>query len=498
MAISTFAQINKCCFIMRKVYFIIVALVMLAIYSCRETDDFTTDASAMLNFSTDTVQFDTVFTTIGSTTHHFKFYNKNDRAVKTTISLAGGNNSYYRLNIDGEITSTINNYEILANDSVYIFVEVNVDPQNSNSPMVIADSIMFFTNGNEQNVKLIAYGQDVHLYKDSVITTRTWIADKPYLIYDYVLIDENETLTIEEGAQIHFHNESAMWVLGTLKVNGSAENKVVFQGDRLDEEYEHVPGQWYGYYRTEDFEYLTGGIHFWKGSGNNVIDHAIIKNGVKGIQMDTVPINSTEPALVLSNSIVKNMSAVGLIAQTSNVQVYNSVIANCGYYAILLSYGGQYEFIHSTIGNYYEADSRKTESVVFNNYYVVEEAITSFDFNAKFANSIIYGNLENEILLDLYAENGNEIGLSFEHCMLKAGKDFNTSNSEIFKHIVRHRDSLPRFVNTYEGNFRLDTLSAAKDKGSVVYSALYPTDNDGNDRTMDGKPDLGAYERIEE
>lgn len=483
---------------MRIFLLIIITISAFLNFSCRETEDFTSDSSAALSFSTDTVQFDTVFTTIGSTTYRFKFYNRNDKAVKTTISLAGGANSHYRLNIDGETQPIVNNYEILSNDSAYIFVEVNVDPQNSNSPMVIADSIMFYTNGNEQNVKLIAYGQDVHLYKDSVITTRTWTADKPYLIYDYVLIDKGATLTIEEGAQVHFHNESAMWVLGTLQVNGSADNKVVFQGDRLDSDYDHIPGQWYGYLRTEEFDYLTGGIHFWQGSSSNVIDHAIIKNGVKGIQVDTIPENSSEPTLLLTNSIVKNMSAVGLIAQTSNVHVYNSVIANCGYHAVLLSYGGNYQFIHSTIGNVYEFDSRKTESLVFNNYYVVDEEVTDFDFNAIFANSIIHGNLENELVLDLYAEGNAELGLLFDHCLMKVDNDFDANNSEVFKNIIRHKDSLPNFVNTYEGDFRLDTLSAAKDKGSVIYSALFPIDQDGLDRTMDGKPDLGAYERIEE
>lgn len=481
---------------------IVLAIFALINFSCRETEDFITDSSAKLSFSTDTVQFDTVFTTIGSTTMQFKFYNRNNKAIKTDISLAGGANSYYRLNIDGETTNQIDNYEILGNDSAFVFVEVNVDPQNSNSPMVIDDSIMFFTNGNQQNIKLVAYGQDVHLYKDSVITTRTWTADKPYLIYDYVLVDENQILTIEEGTQIHFHNESAMWVLGSLKVQGTAENKVVFQGDRLESDYDHIPGQWYGYLRTKDFDYLTGCIHFWKGSGNNIIDHAIIKNGVKGVQMDTVPENSTEPALVLSNSIIKNMSAVGFIAQTSNVRVFNTVVANCGYHAVMLSYGGYYEFIHSTIGNIYEFDSRKSESVVFNNYYVVKEGeselITSFDFTAIFANSIIYGNVENELLFDLYGENNDEIGLLFDHCMLKVDRDFDTSNGDVFKNIIRHKDSLPKFVNTYEGNFRLDTLSAAKDKGSTYYSTLYPIDQDNVDRTFDGKPDLGAYERVEE
>ena len=470
-------------------------LVIISVFSCRETVNFSTDPDATLSFSTDTVQFDTVFTTIGSTTKQFRFYNSSSSPVKTTISLAGGSNSYYRLNIDGQSLNEIKDYEIQANDSAFIFVEVNVDPQNSNSPMVIDDSIIFYTNGNQQNVKLVAYGQDVHLYNDSVIDTRNWPADKPYLIYNSVLINEGATLTIEAGAQIYFHNESAMWVLGTLDVKGTAENRVVFQGDRLDKWYEYLPGQWYGYYHNDSINYLTGGIHFWQGSKDNIINHAIIKNGVKGIQVDYVG-ESNNPTLILSNSIVKNMSAIGLLAQTSYVVVTNTVIANCGYYAVVLSYGGHYEFYHSTIGNYYEFDTRKTESLVFNNYYTVDNETTAFDFSAVFGNSIIYGNLENEFIADFAATDEVQVGFLFDNCMMKLDKDFDTDNENIFKNIIRHKDSLPKFINTYEGNYRLDTLSAAKDKGSTYYSSFFPDDQDGNDRTFDGKPDLGAYERI--
>jgi hypothetical protein len=411
--------------------------------------------------------------------------------------LAGGTSSYYRLNIDGQATREIIDYEIRAHDSAYIFVEVNVDPQNSNSPMVIDDSIMFYTNGNQQNVKLVAYGQDVHLYNDSVIETQTWLADKPYLIYNSVLVNEDATLTIDAGAQIYFHNESAMWILGTLIVNGTAEQKVNFQGDRLEDWYENAPGQWYGYYRNDSTEYLTGGIHFWQGSTNNIINHAIIKNGVKGIQVDYVG-ESDQPTLTLSNSIIKNMSSIGLLAQTSTLLVSNTVIANCGYYAVVLGYGGQYEFYHSTIGNYYEFDSRSTESLVFNNYYTVDDVNTAFDFSAIFGNCIVYGNLTNEFITDFDTTGGAQFGFLFDHCMLKLDDDYDTSNDAIFKDIIRDNDSLPNFVDTYEGDYRLDTLSAAKDKGSTYYSTFYPNDQDGINRTDDGKPDLGAYERIEE
>jgi len=480
----------------KKLPLIILSFFLIALISCRETDIFTNDSDAKLSFSTDTVHFDTIFTTIGSTTQQFRFYNPNKDAIKTTIKLAGGTNSNYRLNIDGLSTNEITDYEILGNDSAFVFVEVTIDPLNSNSPLVIDDSVVFYTNGNIQDVNLVAFGQDVHLYSDSVIESQTWINDKPYLIYSSILVNSNSTLTIDSGVKVYFHNESALWVLGTLKVLGTSDLPVSFSGDRLEEWYRIAPGQWYGVYRNDSIEYLTGGIQFWQGSKDNVIDHAIIENGVKGIQVDLVG-DSPNPTLILSNSIIKNMSSIGLLAQSSNVLVYNSLIANCGMYAVVLSLGGHYEFYHTTIGNYYEFDSRKTESLALNNYYVVNDIATVFPFNAKFGNCIVYGNIENELVVDKYPTEEAPFTYVFDHCLMKLGKDFNTTDTNIFKKIIRHKDSLPKFMDTFESDYRLDTLSAAKDKGSPFYSNYFPTDLAGKDRTLDKGPDLGAYERIE-
>ncbi|MFA6401935.1 MAG: hypothetical protein WCX31_09970 [Salinivirgaceae bacterium] len=483
---------------MKKQPVILFLFFLIALISCRETDIFTNDSAAKLSFSTDTVHFDTIFTTIGSTTQQFRFYNKNKEAVKTTIKLVGGSNSNYRLNIDGQSVDELTDYEILGNDSAFVFVEVTIDPLNSNSPLVVEDSIVFYTNGNIQDVNLVAFGQDVHLYKSSIIDdTRTWVNDKPYLVYDSVRVEKNALLTIDPGVNVYFHNQAALWVSGTLKVNGTVEEPVSFSGDRLEEWYRIAPGQWYGVYRTDSQAYLTGGIHFWQGSTNNEINHAVIENGVIGIKVDMVG-NGSNPTLILSNSIIKNMSSIGLMAQSSNVLVYNSVIANCGIYAVLLYLGGNYEFYHTTIGNYYEFDSRKTESLALNNYYMIDKIATVFPFNAKFGNCIVYGNIENELVVDKYPTEEAPFTYVFDHCLMKLGKTFNSSDTNYFKDIIRHKDSLPKFIDTYESDYRLDTLSAAKDKGSPFYSNYFPTDLAGKDRMLDKGPDLGAYERIEE
>ncbi len=486
----------------RALLYIIAVIAASLSISCQDQVEFTSDSNAKLSFSTDTVHFDTVFTTIGSTTQQFRIYNKNSNTIKTDIKLAGGSGSYYRLNIDGMSTDQVNDLEIMGNDSVYVFVEVNVDPQNSNSPLVITDSIEFATNGNIQDIKLVSYGQDVHLFKDSVIGTQTWQNDKPYLIYNSILVDSLETLTIEPGVQIHFHPNSSLLVKGTLLVNGTKDEMVVFQGDRLDADYKELPGQWGATFFDENGNHVVlGGIHLLQGSLNNNINYAEIKNSNIGIQVDYFNEASNKPTLTLSNSIIKSMSLIGIEARTSSISMNNTVIGNCGYYCMRLMYGGSYEFYHSTFANYYPSyfGGRSGEAIAFNNYYVSNDEVTLIPFNAKFGNCIIHGNgaVEDELIIDKYPESTATFDYEFDHCMLKLGDEFDTSDENIYKNIIRHPDSLPRFIDTDIGNFRLDTLSSAIDKGSSVYGNQFPLDQDGNSRTIDIAPDMGAYERIE-
>jgi len=470
--------------------------------SCQEEAEFTTDSNAKLSFSTDTVLFDTVFTTIGSITKSFKIYNHNSNAIKTDVKLASGSSSYYRLNIDGYSSNEINDLEILGNDSAYIFVEVNVDPQNSSSPVVITDSILFYTNGNSQNVKLVSFGQDVHLYNNEVIESENWTNDKPYLIYNRLILDTLETLTIDPGVKVYFHANSSLFIKGSLIVNGTNSERVYFQGDRFDDWYSEIPGQWgnVGYDEDGNAGYF-GGLQFMQGSTNNTIDYAVIKNGTIGIQLYPLSVETSAPTLILSNSIISNMSLFGISSYYNVIVAYNTVIANCGYHCARLDLGGNYEFYHCTLGNYFSEafGTRSTTTLGLKNYTISGSDTIVYPLYSTFVNSIIYGDSHYDYELDLALKESSDYDLDvvFDHCLIKLNTDFDTTNHEMFKDIICHADSLPKFVNTELIDFRLDTLSAAKDKGSTEYNTIFKTDIDGNDRTTDGKPDLGAYERIE-
>ena len=176
-----------------------IIIIFLTLSACDELDDhYATNPAYRLSFSTDTLAFDTVFSTVGSTTKQLMIYNKNDEPLNIeSILLASGETTGFRINVDGRKGSTFNNVSILEQDSMYVFVEVTVNPNNGNQPLLVQDSILFQVNGNRQSVLLEAYGQDVHLYKGGKTFDRdtTLPADKPYLIYD--------SLTISKGALDH-------------------------------------------------------------------------------------------------------------------------------------------------------------------------------------------------------------------------------------------------------------------------------------------------------
>lgn len=468
-----------------KFQIVLILIIISSIISC-EKENFYDASDIKLEFSQDTIMFDTIFTTIGTSTKYLTVKNPYSKTVKvSSIYLAGGNNSPYRINIDGFSGTKLDNYEIKGKDSLYIFIEVTIDPNNSDLPLVVNDSIIFAYKNNTQDVNLVSWGQDVNLIngeENGIIQgTQYWTNNKPYLIYNSMLVDTNSTLTIAPGTKLHFHKSSRLYVLGTIIADGTFEEPIIFQGDRPEEDYNDIPGQW-------------DGIWLMAGSNNNFFDFTEIKNAIIGIQVDTLA-NELKPTLQLSNSKILNMTAVGLYAQGSTIEAHNNVIGNCGQFAVALTIGGSYSFYHCTIANYWGYSTRTTPSVLLNNYYIdVDNNIQTRPLNkAIFGNCIIYGNKESELFLDkVETENFNFL---FDHTLIKVDKDFSTADNNYFKNIIVNND--PKFQSPYDNNYELDTLSVAKDYGSLEYGNLFPLDINLNNRINDNGPDLGAFERIE-
>ncbi len=462
-----------------------LTVVLAAFLACERYEPYTSP-DARLRFSADTVFFDTVFTTIGSVTKEVKIYNTYNRPLEIArIDLAGGDQSVFRLNIDGLAGNSASDVEIPPNDSIYIFVEVTLDPNNQDSILVIQDSIVFNTNGNIQDIDLVAWGQDVHIFRGDTLQTTTWLDDKPYLIVDYLLVDSLQTLSIEEGVRIHLHRDAWLVIKGTLEAKGSLEDPIVIQGDRLESLYEDIPGQW-------------GGIWFWPGlSRSNRLENVIIKNGMYGIRADSL-VYAPEPTVTLENCRILNMSAAGILGSGTRIEAGNTLVANCGQFALLMRWGGEYVFSHCTFANYWNSyySNRTTPGIGTVNYYEAlggSIQVRKFD-GITFGNCIVYGNREFEFTVDDYP--GTETPYYFDHCLLKADPGvFDLADESHFREVINGED--PGFMDIKNRDFRLDTLSPAKDRGLLDIALQYPLDLAGESRLADGHPDIGAFERIE-
>lgn len=443
-------------------------------------------SDAILHFSSDTVTFDTLFTSIGSPTKNLRVINRtNENVIISSVRLAGGKQSGFRINVNGEASNETYNVQVPAQDSIFIFVEATLGKTGKNNPLITEDSIIFRVNNIEQKVRLMAWGQDFIMVKSDPVKTSVWQNDRPYLIYNDALVDSGQTLTIEAGTTIYFHKNSGLKVKGTLKVLGTFEQPVEFRGDRLEPAYTDLPDQW-------------NGILLYSGSHNNKINFAKIKNANIGLQVGTIE-HVGFASVELSNTRIENMSWSGIWAMKSKILAYNCVISNVRYYNTALLLGGDYQFYHTTFANYYNKLStgmRTTETLVVSNYLVDNKSGLRYVGDMKeaiFGNCIIAGNRVNELLVSMDKQGGSNY--LFDRCLIQVSDTFKIGETNRFIDNIRNVN--PRFKSPYKGNFELDTLSIAKDFGKALYSKPYPVDIKDDSRISDEGPDLGAFERIE-
>lgn len=473
---------------------LISVVCLIALSACKK-DTFTTNSSDSISFSTDTLFFDTVFTTVGSSTRKFKIFNEHNESIKiSSIKLANGSNSLFRLNVNGVPGTEFKDLEIRAKDSMWVFADVTVDPQNTNIPFVVTDSIEFSTNGNFQDIQLVAFGQNAIFHKSSTGSTSflvdcndVWDNTKPHVVYGIAVIDTNCSLTIDKGTHVYFHNNGAIIALnsGSLKIQGTKDEPVVLEGDRLEPQYDNIAGQWQG-------------IYLFPLSIDNEVDWAIIKNSRLGIQADTVnQALSSNPTLTIRNSKIYNCSSIGISGRGSWIEGSNCAFVNCGDYCGAFSLGGTYNFKHCTFANY-SPNGIDQAALVLNNWFEDNDRnIIPRDLDAaNFTNCIIYGSQFNEITLSKVDE--GTFNYHFKNCLIKAEKsdvDYETSE---FENCTVNED--PDFVDQNDHNVNLGENSAAKDIGDLTEvnndSGNLEKDLNDNSRTDDSKPDAGAFEFI--
>lgn len=469
--------------------------IALNLLSCDGLDEnYSTNPNHQLSFSMDTLSFDTVFTTIGSATKEFMVYNRNSEPLLIgEVMLASGEESGFRINVDGRRGDYFQDLRIAANDSMYVFVEVTVDPNESNQPLLIADSVLFTTNGVRQSVRLEAYGQNVNLYRHGLTLTQDTLltAERPYLIYDSLVIAPEATLRIEPGAIFYMHDAANILVHGTLLAEGTREQPILFRGDRLDFilndvlPYDRTPSQW-------------GGIFFSAESYGNRMDNVIVRNGISGLSFEQSTPDTRK--LELTNSQITNMGENLFSAFNCHIEVSNTELTNAGGGVVILS-GGNYQFTHCTLANYMTLQRRTTPCLTMSN----NNNDVGYPLTATFDNCIIDGSfsagsdpLEGELYL--LADNTVTFDYHFNHCVIKSvGEQNDRFESVLFT------ETSPSFrltggeANQYRFDFRPDSATTlGVGQADIDIARQYPTDRYGVDRLTDNAPDIGAYEFVPE
>jgi hypothetical protein len=452
-------------------------------YSCKK-DTFITSSDALLSVNTDTLHFDTVFTSAGSVTQFFKIKNDNNQKLRLSeVVLKGAAGSPFKLNVDGNIGPSVKNIEIEANDSIYVFVSVSINPNLNNLAFIVRDSIEINYNGNQRYVQLEAWGQNANFLRSRRITgNTTWTNALPYVILGGLQVDTTATLTIQKGTKIYLHADAPFIVDGTLKITGEKfdSTRVYFSSDRLDYPYNEYPGSW-------------PGIYFRGTSKDNVLQYAVIQNAYQAVVVEQ-PSTNANPKLTLNECIIDNAFDVGLFGIRTSITARNCLISNSSRNVVLV-YGGNYQLTNctvATIANTYIA--HKDPALLVSNSAKEGNNILTENLTASFRNCIIWaqnGTAEDEVSVSKTGT--TTFNVSFDNCLWKVKSN---PGNVTANNIVSNQDPLFDSVNIAKRifSFRLKDGSPAINKGMNAGVTL---DLDGNPRPVGipPLPDIGSYER---
>ncbi|MBU2525142.1 MAG: hypothetical protein KKC03_00885 [Bacteroidetes bacterium] len=509
----------------QKFCLLCLGVMLIANVGCRRDFD-TTLSSGRLEFSRDTVYLDTVFTNIGSATFRLKVFNRSGSDIRIpTIRLAGGAESPFRLNVGGDAGKSFEDVVILERDSLFVFIETTLninDFTQSENEFLVTDEILFDSGSNEQKVTLVSLVRDaIFLFPERLQdgTKETLLLgldqegnelriegffleddelnftnQKPYVIFGFAAIPVDKTLTIDAGARIHFHANSGLIAANgsTLLVNGAPsntaemENEVIFQGDRLQNFFSDIPGQWSTIWLTA-------------GSKGHQIRHATIKNSTVGLLVESNEDPGT-PTLQIDNTQIYNSGSVGLLGRGSHIEGSNVVIDNSGQISLFLSFGGRYDFVHSTFANFLNLNQRQFPSVVLTNTFQLADGseLTQDLTMARFENCIIDGNASNE--LDFDASTAAAFNFQFVNSLVRfenparVANDplFDFNDNSLYENVFLNLKS--SFVDDQNSDLRITSESELIGLGSASGATRAPIDLLGVNRTT--APDLGAYQNV--
>lgn len=507
--------------------------------SCR--DDFEFERSTgSLEFSKDTVYLDTVFTNIGSSTYTLKVYNRSDKDIKIpSIYLGEKENSKYRLMVDGVPGKVFSDVELLAKDSMFVFIETTIDYTeyaNNTTTFLYNDKIYFGTDAGEQKVDLVTLVQDAIFIKpdrtlpDNIqekfiptdapgsivghtLTTSEelhWTNEKPYVVYGYAHVPDGQTLTIDAGARVHFHADSGLVVdsAATLNINGlpsstdKLENEVIFEGDRLEPEFSDIPGQW--------------GTVYILSSMDNKVEHLTLKNAAVGIFMD-VFVENTRPRLTINNSQIYNCVNFGILSRNGIINSDNLVTNNAGQAPVGLTQGGTYNFRQCTFANYFNS-FRQVPLLITDWADVaipnsgggtdIERRVSNLE--ANFDNCIFYGSSNLGVSMEYLYPEDVTFKTKFNHCFIKIidtsnqlknnplyPSEGNNPELALYSECIIAKSSTtnkPDFLDPQNNKLDIGADSAANGTADATVAAAVGVDILGVQRLA--PYDMGGYESI--
>lgn len=454
----------------------VCVLLVVGLSSCIE-DGISTNSNDQPSFSTDTLDMGPIFTEAGTPTHSFTVYNRHDKIINISeIKLRDDADGMFRLNVDGVSGKDFRNVEIRPNDSIYVFVEATLAANGSNAPVVVERHLDFVTQGITSTVVITAQGQDVERKHGEVIDRDTrFVADKPYQIYDSLVVKEGATLTLDPGVTLYFHNNATMRVEGRLVCNGTAEQMINFTGDRIDNVVNDLP-----------FELMAGqwaGVEFTSTSRDNYLSHTSIRNTMWGVFVDSVG-SHENPALTLINCQLRNSQEYALAAIHSDIKAVGCEIADAAAGVMFLR-GGNHTFNHCTFANYYLFSALGGAAIQFDHINLDSDDNSGLPYMvADFTNSIIYGN-------GTELSHGDLTGtaITLRYCLLKS----EGSDDDNFICCIWGEDPLYYTVrNEYIFDYRLKDESPAIGAAYPEYT-LPEAQCDRYGLPRGSQPDLGAY-----
>lgn len=483
---------------------VLIAGVFLAFQACVKDYTFYQGGDVQLRFSVDTLRFDTVFTTQGSSTRAVKVFNDRDQAIRISEVRFEGAQTFFRMNVDGLSGEVFRDVEILANDSIYLFVEVTIDPDQpeSLSPFIIDEHIRFETNGVVQHLPVEAWGQNAIYVPNNMnsggiarLTCNNlevlWDDPRPYVIFGVLLVDSC-LLKVAPGTRIHMHGgvvlgSNSVYTdgliftqpAGRLDLRGTYDNPIIIRSDRLEPAFENLPGQW-------------GGIRLGPHSTGHVFEHVRIYNPIVGILVDsaaTLDIRHTEIAYT---------SGSGLSSFNGDIRGDNLLIHSNGQYGIQLALGGTHRFRHVTLANY----GNTVDALFATNIFCLDPLCSDsyvLPLSMEFENCIIVGNQRDEItLVDATQGLPGYFTYRFSHCLVRIDELLKPDQWPTFlsdcENCLQFTPGQPLFVNQGSADYRPDSLSVARSRGFFIPDL--PLDLAGNPRNMTA-PDLGCLEYYE-